>query len=188
MAILTPKEMAPCPDCKTENLNSIVEKKIYWFFKEKGSGHTNRGKALMCSECEYVYGVSVIDGYLKFSDKHIEPILEKEKTLTARYGLDRKFDEGEIIDLLDSEGRRFCKAKVLLTHNTTVENFVNLDFEGHKSYSSVDEFINELSNYYPNSASFEADTSLKVIHFEIISEEKYYVKEAEKIRGNSEKE
>lgn len=87
---------------------------------------------------------------LKFADKHIEPILKGQKTLTIRRDIEPgEFDIGHRIHLCDSEGERFASAIIDDRGYTSINMAAKMVFDGHRSYRDGEELLAELESYYP---------------------------------------
>lgn len=103
---------------------------------------------------------------LKFADKHIQPILGGKKTVTLRLDLDyEKFQIGRRFHLCDENGDRFASAHVDDRGYTTVEMAAKMEFDGHRTYRSIDELIEELRGYYPNE-EIGPNTRLEIVYWD----------------------
>lgn len=105
--------------------------------------------------------------HLTFSGEHIQPIIDGEKRVTARYALedDRTPRPGESFALVDESGERFADATVdWISPDMTVRQFAEEGWSDHQSYRNVGAFLDQLERYYPD-ASLAPDTELTVIRF-----------------------
>jgi len=118
---------------------------------------------------EYKHVVDMIqyatDGYLRFSDPHIAPILRGEKTTTVRYAFERSFDHGTDVAFVDEDDDKFAEA--------TVEAYIDLpvrrvcDF-GIGPYDTADaqELVDSLQELYNvDDDAIDRDTYVTVILF-----------------------
>lgn len=102
---------------------------------------------------------------LKFDDKHIMPILNGEKTVTLRIGMESgDFEEGSPILFCDEGGDWFAEAGVVDRGYTTVEMAAKMDWDGHRNYDGVDELLEELRSYYPDE-EIGPNTKLEIIEW-----------------------
>lgn len=103
---------------------------------------------------------------LKFAEEHIQPILGGKKTVTLRLDVDYEaFKIGRRFHLCDEDGDRFATAYVDDRGYTTVEMAAKMDFDGHRSYRSTDELLEELRGYYPDE-EIGPNTKLEIIYWE----------------------
>ena len=101
---------------------------------------------------------------LAFAEQHTERIIEGDKTLTARYDFERDFQTGQLVALEMPSGERFATARVTAVETESVTEFVKATYEGHQTYGTVESFLDEMREYYPD-ASLSGTTSLTVIWF-----------------------
>ena len=102
---------------------------------------------------------------LKFADEHIVPILNGEKTMTLRVGLDSTdFKQARPISFCDTDGALFAEAAVEDRGYTTVEMAANMHLEGHRNYDGTDELLEELKSYYPDN-DIDANTRVDIIRW-----------------------
>lgn len=88
---------------------------------------------------------------LKFDNKHIQPILSGEKTVTLRLGMDSSdFPEGHPIAFISTDGSLFAEAEVTDRGYTTVEMAAMIEFDGHRNYPDTKGLIKDLQSYYPD--------------------------------------
>lgn len=88
---------------------------------------------------------------LAFDEDHVKPILRGDKWLSLRYGLELGIEPGDRLEMVESDSREaFARATVDLVSTTTPERFVASRAEGHRTYASVHELLDELRGYYPD--------------------------------------
>lgn len=106
-------------------------------------------------------------GKLKFANEHIDAILAGRKTATIRYDLDLqgRLEIGRRFRLLDEDGQRFASAIVDDRGYMAAERIVEAGVEGHESYASMDEFLEEMREYYPR-AELGPDTCFDIIRWQ----------------------
>ena len=110
--------------------------------------------------------------YIAYAEEHIPRILNGGKTVTARYQFERDISEGDVVDLTTADGEVFTRARILLDTTMTVESFGRFDFAGHRSYDSVEEFCDELRQYYDAPRDgFGPETMLRVFGFEVVEDD-----------------
>ncbi len=97
---------------------------------------------------------------------HPTMILDGTKDTTIRLSV-RDLKEGNIIVLVDREGKEFGKATIISVKMTTLGNLTKEDMEGHEKYSSQKELYRTFQKYYPN-ISVGAETPAQVIKFKLI--------------------
>lgn len=104
---------------------------------------------------------------LKFAEDHIEPILKGQKTVTFRLDIDYEdFLIGRRFHLVNEGGERFASAIVKDRGYERIERIAkNRDIEGHRSYSSVDELMEEMRGYYPEE-DIGPETLLEIIYWD----------------------
>lgn len=88
--------------------------------------------------------------YLRFTYQHVDPILDGEKTVTVRLDLERGIRCGDHLDLLDEDGETFGTGKVDRVGHMSAASFVEGEWDGHRSYRSIGQFLDELRDYYPD--------------------------------------
>lgn len=106
-------------------------------------------------------------GSLAFTDAHVQPILNDQKTLTARYDFEHGFSPGHYIELTDSKRDCFAIARINRKTKMSVEDFVKARFEGHRTYDSVEELLEQLRMYYSN-AQLTSESTLTVLWFTVV--------------------
>ena len=105
---------------------------------------------------------------MTFAEEHVEDILAGEKTLTARFGPEwNPVSEGDGLKLW-AYGEFIADALVQRVEEMpaweayTVVNEQN----GHRSYDSLEAFLEAMNGYYPDEEIGE-ETTIRLIHFEV---------------------
>jgi len=83
--------------------------------------------------------------YLRFDDEYIGPLLSGDKSVTVRYELEREFEVGSPISLIDGDGDTFATATVEAVLDMPVGRV--FDF-GIGRYESTDALIDTLRRLY----------------------------------------
>ncbi|SEO98908.1 hypothetical protein SAMN05216388_10261 [Halorientalis persicus] len=91
---------------------------------------------------------------IKFDSVHIQPILDQEKTVTARLGSKyQSVHTGDTIVLCDETGEEVGRATVDLIGEHDAAYFARVageaHYEGHRSYRKVGQFLDQMRQYYP---------------------------------------
>jgi hypothetical protein len=113
------------------------------------------------------------DQYIRFADKHVEPILRGDKRVTARLEFERDFAAGDRVDLVDEADAAFATATVATVGHMTATKFVKQDWESHRDYDSLDDFFEEMHRYYPNCVFFPS-IRVDVVTFEDVHAREEY--------------
>lgn len=101
---------------------------------------------------------------LTFGDEHVDAILDGEKTVTYRYDLEEDFEVGDLIELRNQNDHTVTEARVVTQFQMRAWGLASIDCSGHASYLTVDELLDELSGYYPNT-TLNPQTLLDVVVF-----------------------
>lgn len=105
---------------------------------------------------------------LKFANEFVEPILAGEKTATIRYGTSAEgLSAGNILELLDEDGSPIGRARVTTVAHLPAHGareYVESERVGHRTYETVDEFLEQLSAFYPD-ASLEPGTEVTLVEW-----------------------
>lgn len=111
-----------------------------------------------------------VDGYLRFADGLVDDVSLCRRTLTARYGLERRLDAGDVVELVDEDDDVFAIARLLSAYETTVSEFVTLTpaLDGYPTYISVGEYCDVLGEHYP-AVTFGEQTPVTVVRFEVVA-------------------
>lgn len=104
---------------------------------------------------------------LKFADEHVETILAGRKTATIRYEIDSHdaLRVGRRFRLVDQDGERFASAIVIDRGVTTAEWIVENGVEGHEPYCDLNEFYDQMREYYPR-AELGPETCFEIIYWD----------------------
>lgn len=104
--------------------------------------------------------------HLTFDPIHVEPILAGTKTATLRYDFERDVATGDELLFVNAESEAtFARAFVSIFGIVTVRWFVEgPHWEGHRSYQSTEELLEELAEYYPD-ADLGPRTELTLIRW-----------------------
>ena len=104
---------------------------------------------------------------LKFKDFKAKWILEGVKTSTMRLFDDKNLQEGDELELVNSDsGEVFSKAVVTEVIYKKLEEIDDVDLDGHEKWDSKDEMLKSLQKYYGEKVNW--DTMVKVVKFELI--------------------
>lgn len=104
---------------------------------------------------------------IKFAEQHVDPILHGEKYVTVRLAgeIDAADRPGQIVELVNAKtGQPFAIAEVDIVVDCDAEWFAGAGIKGHRQYADVDEFLDELADYYPD-AELSPETRLQTLHF-----------------------
>lgn len=103
---------------------------------------------------------------LKFAEKHVEPILKGQKTMTLRLDLDyQAFQIGRTFQLCHEDGERFASVPVHDRGYTTANMAADMNWDGHRNYRDVDELLEELREYYPDE-ELDEQTKLEIVYWD----------------------
>ena len=106
---------------------------------------------------------------LKFKDFKAKWVLEGVKTSTMRLFDDKDLQEGDELELIDSDsGEIFSKAIIMEVVYKKLDEIDDVDLDGHEKWKSKDEMLQSLKKYYGNKVSW--DTIVKVVKFKLINE------------------
>ncbi|SDG32961.1 hypothetical protein [Halorientalis regularis] len=92
---------------------------------------------------------------LKFDNIHVQAILDEEKTVTARLGLDYdSVHTGDTLVLCDEDGTEIGHATIDLVGSHDMAYFARVagdgHYSGHRSYRKVGQFLDQMRRYYPD--------------------------------------
>lgn len=105
---------------------------------------------------------------INFIREYVRPIKNGEKWLTFRYHFDESIDEGDVVQLFETdEGKKFAEAKIDWLETMTVEEIAGKDWQGHRNYSDIPEAIWAFSHYYP-SDEITPETEMTVVGFTVL--------------------
>ncbi|GAB3669615.1 hypothetical protein GCM10028856_17560 [Halopiger thermotolerans] len=102
---------------------------------------------------------------IRFDDRHVDPIMDGEKTVTIRYDFEHEFEQGDLVDLVNQNGHKLTTAKIVTQCELRADWIAFADFEGHRRYTTTGELLEELSEYYSD-ANLHPKIVLDVIVFE----------------------
>lgn len=107
---------------------------------------------------------------LKFAPEHIDPMLDGRKWATIRHGLDLEVHPGDRLALVDADsGEVFARATAGAVHRADATWLVRYDHEGHRSYRTPADLLEDLRRYYPE-ADLGPATQLTMIEFERVQQ------------------
>jgi hypothetical protein len=104
---------------------------------------------------------------LKFKPHLAEQILTSEKTSTWRIFDDKNLQEGDELQLMNSETREvFAQACIESITSKKLGELTDGDWEGHEKFSSEEEMYKTYRVYYGDSV--DSDTIVKIIKFILV--------------------
>lgn len=103
---------------------------------------------------------------IAFATEYVEPILEREKTVTIRFDFEHDFDPMDRVRLLDEDGTEFATARIVTQCELRADWVSFADFAGHHRYPTTSDLLDELAEYYPD-ANIEPGWVLDVIAFHV---------------------
>lgn len=105
---------------------------------------------------------------LKFAEEHHEAILTGEKTATIRlpevgdsWG---QYQVGRTLVLCDEDGDRLHSAPITDRGYNDARSIAEHGIEGHRDYDDVDEFLEEMREYYPD-ANLTPETCFEIVYW-----------------------
>lgn len=101
------------------------------------------------------------DAYLRFADRYVVPILDGDKKTTIRFGLERSFEPGDQIALIDEADDVFAEAVVETTVELSVERVVEWGI-GKWGDHDVDDLVDTLRGLYDDD-SIDGDTVVTAV-------------------------
>jgi len=105
------------------------------------------------------------DGYLRFADRYIAPILTGDKATTVRYAFERTFDPGTEVALVDEADDTFAEATVEAYIDLPVRRVCDFEIGRHESGdSNVADLVSTLRDLYGDD-TIDAETFVTVILF-----------------------
>jgi uncharacterized protein YqfB (UPF0267 family) len=118
---------------------------------------------------EYEDVVDVIryatDAYLRFKDEYIAPILRGDKTTTVRYGLEREFNPGTEVALIDEDDDTFAEATVEAYIDLPIRRVCDFGMGRHESGDdNVADLVLTLRELYDDN-TIDAESYVTVILF-----------------------
>jgi len=101
---------------------------------------------------------------LKFDCDHVPALVDGSKTLTLRHDLDFDPEPGDRLQFATRRGV-IGHAELVDVEQLTVAAAAERDFDGHRTYGSLDAVLAELREYYPD-ATIGPETLLTALRFE----------------------
>lgn len=86
---------------------------------------------------------------ISFASNHIEAILNGNKTVTLRIGLEQVPSPGQPLALCGENDEPFAAATTSQFWTLSVQEAAARDWTGHRNYSGPTELCEELGSYYP---------------------------------------
>ena len=105
--------------------------------------------------------------YLKFHDDYVDRIVEEEKRTTWRMGPHNNPSPGEQVNLLSDDKGIFGYAEVVWVKQVKISDLSEEDKKWHESYDDIDDIINTLQEFYPNTKIAPSST-VNVIRFNLL--------------------
>lgn len=103
---------------------------------------------------------------LRFYEDFTSDIKNGKKTQTIRYNWEKIPEQGSIMNAVSTqEGDVFAKIRITGTEMLRMKECVNRELDGHVNYSSVDEMVNDMSQYYSN---ISKDDKVILFNFEVV--------------------
>lgn len=115
------------------------------------------------------------DGYLRFKDRYVRPILHGDKTTTVRHGLERTFDPGETVVLIDEDGGTFATTTVEAYIDMPVRRVCDFGIAGHEA-DDVADLVTTLRDLYDDD-TIDANSYVSVILFGDVDADDDYIRE-----------
>ncbi len=104
---------------------------------------------------------------IKFKDFKAKWVLEGVKTSTMRLFDDKDLQEGDELELIDSDsGKIFSRAVITEVISKKLDEIDDVDLDGHEKWGSKDEMLESLKKYYGDKVDW--GTMVKVIKFKLL--------------------
>lgn len=104
---------------------------------------------------------------LKFKPHLVKKVLSGEKTSTWRLFDDKDLQEGDELELLDSETKEvFAKAHIDSVVVKKLGELTDEDWKGHERFPSEEEMYQTYNSYYDEEVT--SDTEVKIIRFSLL--------------------
>lgn len=104
---------------------------------------------------------------LKFKDSLAKLILAGEKDSTWRLFDDKDLQEGDSVELVNSDtGEIFARAVLAEVREKKMGELEESDFDGHEKYLSKEEMYRTYRGYYGDRVS--SDTIIKIIRLDLL--------------------
>lgn len=106
---------------------------------------------------------------LKFKGFKAKWILEGVKTSTMRLFDDKDLQEGDRLELLNSDsGEIFSRATITEVISKKLDDVDDVDLDGHEKWDNKDEMLQSLKKYYGDKVNW--DTMVKVVKFKLTND------------------
>lgn len=102
--------------------------------------------------------------YFSFDSNFESDLYAHSKTETIRFNLQEKPSEGEILDAVLDTGEVIGVVEITAVEDYQVNEIPDLEFTGHENYSSTEEVLDALDEYYHDTITPESIVT--VISFE----------------------
>lgn len=106
---------------------------------------------------------------LRFANNFRTPILNGEKTLTVRREVPGEIATGNIVAFVNEDDNEFAWAKIVSRARMRCEDVVRTNWEGHRTYDSIEEFALSMRVFHPDEY-FGPDSYVTVIWYEVVME------------------
>lgn len=104
---------------------------------------------------------------IKFTEEHVDRIRRGEKAATIRYQPETVPSPNTRLDLVDENDSLFAKAFTEWTTRLPAKSVPSFQIRGHKSYRSVQDFLESMTTYWPD-ADLHRLSEFVIIAFEDI--------------------
>ena len=102
---------------------------------------------------------------IRFYEGLVPDIRDGEKYQTIRYDWSDIPDDNSVLNAVSTQkGDVFARIRIESTERMSVDECVDRDLEGHKDYSDKQEFLNDMSTYYPE---IREDDEIILFHFSV---------------------
>jgi ribonuclease HI/uncharacterized protein YqfB (UPF0267 family) len=107
---------------------------------------------------------------IKFDSTLVADVQNGKKIATFRYGNDKQYHVGEIVELVNSKTSDvFATAEIEQITEKRIKNLNAYDYEGHETYDSQEELINVMNDYYDGVITPESP--IKIVKFKLIPQQ-----------------
>jgi len=103
---------------------------------------------------------------LAFDDEFEDELRNNRKTSTIRYGLESVPEEGKRMEAYS--GAYTFTVHIQSVEKTHIKQLPLYDFEGHTNYTSVEEAVEHLQQYYHDTLT--PTSTVHIIYFTIVSD------------------
>lgn len=101
--------------------------------------------------------------YIRFDNRHVGNVIDRQKRATIRKG-EPFVDRGDVVDLKTGHGNVFAQAEITNVLLKKAYEIPRIDFEYHRDYHSYPDFVSSMSDYYDE---VEHDTEFTIMWFDI---------------------